>query len=496
MRYRHDPEGTRLPIKLDTTSNGEFMPVPLEAYHEQAIALAHTQVSENARRTDVSRRGFMVSACGAATALAAFNQAHASQGRAGGYYALEKDAQFDVAAAEATLGGDEFIFDVQNHHVNAIGRWRNEASPWKKGLKNFPNSECQHEIGEGEYAYVNCFNGENYIKDVFLDSDTQMAVMSMVPSTHEDAPLTIEEADATRAAVEKLGQGARLLLHGKINPNLPGDVERMEELKEKWGIVAWKTYTQWGPGEAPVGYFLDDEATGIPFIEKARALGVKTICIHKGLPFGRQSYEHSTCRDIGVVAKRYPDMTFMVYHAGFDMSVTEGAYDPANAAAGVNALVKSLVDNGVAPNSNVYAEMGSSWRFLMTRDPEQGAHAWGKLLKYVGADNVMWGTDCIWYGSPQDQIQAFRAFQIAEPLREKEGYPELTKELKAKIFGLNGARVYGVDVPAQRKRAENDALSKQKRAYLEERDPSFVTYGPKTRREFMAFLREHGSGRP
>jgi predicted TIM-barrel fold metal-dependent hydrolase len=492
MRYRHDPEGHRLPIKLDTTSNGEFEPVPLEPYHEQAIAHAHACVSDNARRQGVGRRAFMVSTCGAATALLALNEAHAAQGRTGGYFDLPTLAGVDKDMAAATLDGDEFIFDVQNHHVNALGRWRNPASPWIRGLKGFPNSACAHDIGKDEYAYVNCFNGENYIKDVFLDSDTQLAVMSMVPSTFEDAPLTIEEADATRALVEKLGNGRRLFLHGKVNPNLPGDIERMDELKNKWGIIAWKTYTQWGPDGA--GYFLDDERHGIPFIEKARALGIKIVCVHKGLPFGKQSYEHSTCRDIGVVAKRYPDMIFMIYHSGFDMARTEGPFDPAKAEAGVDSLVKSLIDNGVAPNSNVYAELGSTWRFLM-RDPNQGAHVWGKLLKYVGQDNVMWGTDCIWYGSPQDQIQAFRAFQISDELVGKHGYPKLTKDLKAKIFGFNAAKIYGVDVPAQRKRAANDALAREKLAYTEERDPSFVTYGPKTRREFFA-LRDAQGGRP
>ena len=68
----------------------------------------------------------------------------------------------------------------------------------------------------------------------------------------------------------------------------------------------------------------------------------------------------------------------------------------------------------------MYAELGSTWRFLM-RDPEQAAHGIGKLLKHVGPDNVLWGTDSIWYGSPQDQIQAFRTFQIAPEFREKHG---------------------------------------------------------------------------
>jgi hypothetical protein len=494
MRYRHDPEGLRLPIKIDTTSNGEYVPLPLEEAQEAAIAHAHASVSDNARRRGVGRRDFMVSTCGAATTLLALNEAHAAQGRTGGYFDLPKVAGVDVDVAAANLEGGEFIFDVQNHHVNALGRWRNPTSPWIKGLKNFPNSACTHDIGKDEYAYVNCFNGENYIKDVFLDSDTQVAVMSMVPSTFENAPLTIEEADATRALVEKLGRGQRLFLHGKINPNLPGDMERMEELKNKWGVIAWKSYTQWGPDGN--GYFLDDEKHGIPFIEKARAMGIKIICVHKGLPFGRQSYEHSTCRDIGVVAKKYPDMTFMLYHSGYDMALTEGQYDPAKADAGIDALVKSLLDNGVQPNSNVYAELGSTWRILMTRDPAQGAHVWGKLLKHVGQNNVMWGTDCIWYGSPQDQIQAFRAFQISDELQGRHGYPKLTQELKAKIFGFNAAKVYGIDVPAQRKHAASDALAREKRAYLaERRDPSFVTYGPKSRREFLALRREQG-GRP
>jgi hypothetical protein len=109
------------------------------------------------------------------------------------------------------------------------------------------------------------------------------------------------------------------------------------------------------------------------------------------------------------------------------------------------------------------------------REPEQAAHAMGKLIRYCGEDNVLWGTDSIWYGSPQDQIQAFRTFQIGRELREKHGYAEMTPALRAKIFGLNGAKVYGV-TPTMRTAAH-------------ERDPHFLTYGPKTRREFLNFLR-------
>jgi hypothetical protein len=118
------------------------------------------------------------------------------------------------------------------------------------------------------------------------------------------------------------------------------------------------------------------------------------------------------------------------------------------------------------------------------------AHLLGKLLVHVGPDNVLWGTDSIWYGSPQDQIQAFRSFEIAPKLIEAYRYRELTPRLKAKIFGINGARVYGVDVPAERKKTEADPIGVRKQAYRERAEPVFETFGPKTDREFEALAAE------
>ena len=148
-------------------------------------------------------------------------------------------------------------------------------------------------------------------------------------------------------------------------------------------------------------------------------------------------------------------------------------------------LIRSLIENGVRPGSNVYAELGSTWRFLM-RDPEAAAHAMGKLLKYCGEDNVLWGTDSIWYGSPQDQIQAFRSFQISPELRAKHGYPEITPALRAKIFGLSAAKVYALSPDEVRKYTARDEISRARLAYADNPQPHFLTYGPKTRREFLS----------
>ena len=126
------------------------------------------------------------------------------------------------------------------------------------------------------------------------------------------------------------------------------------------------------------------------------------------------------------------------------------------------------------------------------RDPDQAAHLLGKLLKTFGEDRVLWGTDSLWYGSPQDQIQAFRAFQIGAELQDKHGYPALTPALKRKVFGLNAARVYALDPGALRGRLGKDGVQKRKADYLNDPRPSFATYGPRNRAEFLALRRMQG----
>ena len=226
-------------------------------------------------------------------------------------------------------------------------------------------------------------------------------------------------------------------------------------------------------------------------IERAQRLGVKNICVHKGLPFGPQSYEHSQSSDIGIVAKMFPDMNFLVYHSSFVGGNQEQEFVDGSGRDGIDTLIQSLVDNEVGPNANVFAELGSTWRFLM-RDPDNAAHALGKLLKYCGEENVLWGTDSIWYGSPQDQIQAFRTFQISEEFRERYGYTEITSELRRKVFGLNASVPYGIDNAEIRALTSTDFVTKEKLAYQEDPQPNFLTYGPKNRREFLNFLKWGG----
>ena len=319
-----DPAGRRLPIKLDSTTNGEFAPIPLDDSLRRANALAAERATEFAKRVGKSRREFLVSSCGAASTLLAFNAAHAAAGRTGGFFQLSADAALDSEIAAAELGKQEFIFDVQGHFVNPTGAWLKKLPAGARPISFAPKGKCKLADEPGARSYLRCLGSDEFVKDVFLDSDTDMMVLSFVPSARDAEPLTIEEATATRDIVERMQGSHRLLLHGRVNPNQPGDLEDMERLA-KFGIVAWKTYTQFGPEDK--GFFMTDDV-GIAFCERATALGIRNIAIHKGLPFGPKSYEHSTCSDIGPIAKRFPDLNFLIYHSGFVAEgAPEGAYD-------------------------------------------------------------------------------------------------------------------------------------------------------------------------
>jgi len=482
---RHDPHGTRLPIKLDTTTNGEFAPVPLSPVHRLARAWAMEAATANAKRLGVSRRAFLVSACGAAATLGAMNAAFATQGPRGGWYDIDREAALDGALARSTLDKQDFVFDVQGHFVDPTGAWTRSGNT--EGFRGFARmGGCADAEAPGT-AYLKCVGPDTFVRDVFMDSDTDLVVLSFVPSTREGEPLKIEEAAATAAIVERLDGMHRVYLHGRVNPNQAGDLEAMDMLAERWKVSAWKTYTQWGPDGR--GFFLDDE-TGTKLCENARRLGIRTIAVHKGLPFGQRSYEHSTCVDVGRVAKRYPDLDFLIYHSGFVTGAAEGPYDERRTD-GIDALCTSLMRNGIKPGGNVYAELGSTWRFLM-RDPDSAAHGLGKLLKYCGEDNVLWGTDSIWYGSPQDQIQAFRVFQISDALVAKHGYPRLTPALRAKVFGRNALRIYKVADDVLKHHLPRDRVAREREDYRNDPDPSFATYGPRTRRAFLALKSRGG----
>lgn len=476
------------PIPFWTGSNGEFSPPARTRRDRVADALFQRLANDHAKRLGVSRRDFISSAMGTATALFVINQVYGcDSGASGADGGTSVDAGFDVdgdmmldAGACEPLLGDEFIFDVQTHHVNPEGGWRDNGG-FEAALRIFPQSTC------GEVDFVDCFDADHYVRELFVNSDTAVAVLSQVPAVPGNNPLETEEAAVTREIINRMADSERLLIHGIVVPDRGQEqLDGMQRLREEQRIAAWKVYTQFG------GWRLDDEQIGIPFIEKARELDVKLICAHKGLSTFGLNPAVSSADDIGVVAPMYPDVSFLVYHSGFETTVPEGPYDPSSTQ-GVDTLIRAVLDNGIGKQGNVYAELGSTWRFLMTR-PDAAAHVLGKLLLHLGEDRILWGTDSIWYGTPQDQISAFRAFAIPQSMQEQYGYPPLTAQAKAKILGLNAAALYGVDVDETRCAISGDDFARAKLAVREDprlRRPSRRNNGPRSRREFLRYLRAH-----
>lgn len=477
-----DPDGTRLPIKIDTTSNGEFLPPPLTPNQKLARKLAQEAAGENARRLGLGRRDFMVSAAGVASALLACNRAAAASGLTGGSYSVNAETALDEQRAEAAVGGDEFIFDVETHCVDPSGRWAQgrDGEIWTRTLRSVFQQAPRCSTGT-----FDCYSAETLAREVFIDSDTDVAVVSALWGS--PSPIPVEYAAEARDVVAAIGgEGARALIHGGVFPQEPGELESMDEKAQRYRVDGWKLYPQYGANGR--GIFLDRSDYANRFFEAARRLGVRTVAVHKGIPLQGLDYEYSSPRDMGPAARANPDLTFLVYHSGMEFGVPEGPYDPSNAR-GVDRLIKSHQEAGFRRNEgNLYAELGSLWRYVMTR-PDQAAHVMGKLLKYFGESRIMWGTDSIWYGSPQDQIQAFRAFRISEEFQERFGYPALTDDVRRRIFGLNGASVYNIDVAALHRRGD---LHARRAAYRAEPNPSFATYGPTTQRDFFALWNAQG----
>src|SRR4029453_10009866 len=255
------PHG-RLPVKLDSTSNGEFEPVPLPSVALHARRLAHADIESAAKRVGVTRRRYLVSVLGAAATLAAFNRAFAAAGKRGGLYAIAPEAPFEKAAAQTSVAGDEFIFDVQLHHVNPQGAWRRKAHPVEFEFKWAPKRNW------GEADHIECLSSGALLKDVFMDSDTAIGVLSHVPGGPDINPLDFEGAGAAPVAANTLDGTERLLLHGRCMPTLAGEIDGMDAQVARYPIAAFKTYTQFGPPDGAAGFFLDDDAYGAQFIER------------------------------------------------------------------------------------------------------------------------------------------------------------------------------------------------------------------------------------
>jgi predicted TIM-barrel fold metal-dependent hydrolase len=456
-----------------------------------------------------------------------------------GPYVVPPEATCDPSAYINVDGseGHEFIMDVQTHSFDK-GEWRQKQVAYPIFLGVLPGDpNCK------DADHLDCFYQDHYAELMFVDSDTTMTVITSWPAAQcyperkllgNDAfacglPLSNEGMRDLRNWVNERAMSQRVINQVQVMPNdqLEHQLAGMEAAisDSGWKCGSWKAYPAWRSDNYPdanggaSGYYMTDPV-GRAFIEHGLKLGVPNFAIHKGLPIPGFDVIHNEPTDIGTIAVDYQAANFVIYHSAINAGTGGGvlaAVNPTSTEAvpytsqgdvtGVNMLIRDLIDKKLIddPDSpgtkisglrlNVFAEMGSAWSQVMLKTDRSAEHYMGKLLKYLGEDNIVWGTDCILSGSPQAQIDLFRKFTIGADFQQQYGYPEITPAIKAKIFGLNAAKLYRIDPTAARCKADANTFAMIKRRMDEElggrRWAVKGPLGPRTLKEFWENARVH-----
>jgi predicted TIM-barrel fold metal-dependent hydrolase len=328
-----------------------------------------------------------------------------------------------------------------------------------------------------------------FIKDVFLDSQVTIGILSNVTASlvsvsggaERRPPRNIQEAmqaeiltaaqtAAARNFVNEISGSTRMLAHGLLYVG-KGNLPYIQEQIDKNEPDAWKGYNisfaakvDTDPMSPMRQWRHDDEAVAYPTFEliqktyhkiKDKKPGFKNICVHKGLAPGPPNPERGHPADLPKALKDWPNLDFITYHAciqpAFFMGESLRELKSGKLREGVPDITwtteYALL---VAPFKNAYAEIGTTWASSIVTFPTVAAHIMCQLMKFLGPDRIVFGSDSVWYGSPQWQIDALWRFQIPEDLRKKYGYPDITPEDKRKILGLNSARLHGIRQVAAR----------------------------------------------
>jgi predicted TIM-barrel fold metal-dependent hydrolase len=461
-------------------SNEEFNPLPQtpgQIEVEQRIDALSGRLSH---KLGIDRRGFLRTTGGMAVSFLALNQVF------GRFFDVSEVEAFEATAFAAGRGPDYFVIDVQTHFVGddydpgdaEAKRKGAVAKGVLVGLREATRRSGANPALGSEPATLDDLHWRNFVKEVFLDSETAIGLISTPPGPYpEQAVVPPKQMTHIRDEINRITGSQRMLAHGLVTPQLgKRDLDFMAQQAETLKIDAWKAYTGAAPKGFDHGWWMDDEKITYPMLEKAGALKIPLVCVHKGLPLGPvEDYNHP--RDIIKAATDFPDLTFVLYHSGF--KTVEGLEQEFARTGEIPWTTEFCRMRKANPKlGNIYMELGSTFGQLVSMQPELCAHLLGQLIDAFGADHVLWGTDSVWYGSPQWQIEAFRRFQIPEPLVEKHGYRPLTPEVKAQVFSGNAARLFHIDLEAKRNEVPKDFAGRMRMAYLEEGgSPSHRFYG-------------------
>jgi predicted TIM-barrel fold metal-dependent hydrolase len=335
---------------------------------------------------------------------------------------------------------------------------------------------------------------QNYLKEIYLDSDTKVALLSGAPF---DDPewwlLSNDQIIQARAAINKVAGSRRLFGHTVITPGQAGWMDEVDRGISELKPDAWKCYTigdPLSPSTKGTAWRLDDEKLVYPWYEKAMKSGIRTIAIHKGLlPLDYETswpgvWKHATPDDVLKAAKDWPGLNFIIYHGAMrnfleDPQHSLDKFERTGRIDWTTDVCELASKHGC---KNVYAELGTTFATVAVSSPRLAAAMIGQMVNNMGADHVVWGSDSVWYGSPQWQIEAFRRLEVPDDIMQKMGWK--TKlgaadgKIKNMIFGENSARLYKYKIQAEYQDLTHDQLALMKEHYETEGvERNNVAYG-------------------
>src|SRR5712692_6968153 len=492
-----EAEKFRSPVPTRMVSNGEYMPIPQTEHQKRVEARIKELCDAAAKKLGTSRRKFLATSGGMAACFLAMNEVF------GHFFNVSAVEMFEPAAF-AAAGAPEnlFVFDDQTHMVRsrltqgrslrAIAQGPGPAStnagflfnpfnptglkdelggvwtPWNPALDQIPNTGDQFQL----VKYIQGFYFDSQVTVAIL-SNANIAVIRDPGSTVPRPPrnvseslaseiLTGEQTAAVRDFVNQIAGSTRLLAHGQLYTGV-GNLDYMQFQVDNFRPDSWKGYniaTAAKVDTDPTSFMrqwrLDDEAVAYPTYEviarNTQMLkdhpGFFNICVHKGLAPGPPIIpERGFPTDIPKAATDWPQFNFIIYHSCIQPSFWD--------LQSLQEIRSGVTREGVpdiswttqfaqlaAPLRNVYGEIGTTFASSVITFPTVWAHIIGQLLKYLGDERIVFGSDSLWYGNPQWQIEAFWRFQIPDEISDQWDYPELDKEAKRNILGLNSARLY------------------------------------------------------
>jgi predicted TIM-barrel fold metal-dependent hydrolase len=472
--------GTPIPTRL--VSSDEYLPIRQTERQRQVEARMNELGDAYGRRNGLSRRRFFQTAAGMTAAFAAMNEIY------GPLFGVSPAEARSVDLAQARADGlkDQFIMDVHTHFLRDDTRLAGFARMREAVGKAGWNPELA-----GKPQTVEDLKYPTWFKEIYLDSDTKVALISGSPSEiPQDWFLTNDMKRDARTRVNKWAGSRRLLSHAIFAPGYPGWMDEVDRALAEDKPDSWKGYTVGDNTHKELSkhpWRMDDEKLVYPFYEKIVKAGHDIVCVHKGLypPSVEQRFPHLTpyaaVDDVGKAAKDWPQIRFVIYHSAYRWvggkpEEAWAEFERTGRIAWTSDLADIPAKHGVA---NVYGDLGQLFAMTAVVEPRLCAALMGILIKGLGTDHVVWGTDALWTGAPQWQIEGLRRLEIPEAIARKHGFAELGPAdgpVKRAIFGETSAKMYRYDV----KKAEwrGDRFAEIRSQYERQgRDPSNLRYG-------------------